>query len=98
MTYLNLLCLYLATCEVDVENGTHVGRFVVEHPTLLNLGFEWQIRGDANRNATVTVQYRNVKDIEWRPALPAGQPELGLKAEIAGVAFGSRCRQDAQSQ
>jgi hypothetical protein len=36
----------------------------------LNLGFEWQIRGDANRNATVTVRYRKVHDIEWRPALP----------------------------
>lgn len=70
MTYRHLLCLFLATCGADVENGTQVGRFVVEHPTLLNLGFEWQIRGDANRDATVTVQYRKVNDIEWRPALP----------------------------
>jgi hypothetical protein len=70
MTYLPLLCLFLAACGTDVENGTQVGRFVVEHPTLLNLGFEWQIRGDANRNATVTVQYRKVNDVEWRPALP----------------------------
>ena len=70
MTYLYLLFLFLAACGADVENGTQVGRFVVEHPTLLNLGFEWQIRGDANQNATVAVQYRKVNDIEWRPALP----------------------------
>ena len=54
----------------DVENGTQAGKFVVEHPTLLNLGFEWQIRGDANRNATVAVQFRKVNDTEWRQALP----------------------------
>ncbi|MDA1230827.1 MAG: hypothetical protein O2856_08640, partial [Planctomycetota bacterium] len=70
MAYLHLLCLFLAACGADVENGTLAGRFVVEHPTLLNLGFEWQIRGDANRNATVMVQYRKVNDVEWRPALP----------------------------
>lgn len=70
MTFLHLLCMFLAPGGADVENGTQVGRFVVEHPTLLNLGFEWQIRGDVNRNATVTVQYRKVNDTEWRPALP----------------------------
>ena len=29
------------------------GEFVIEHPTLINLGFEWHIDGDANRNASV---------------------------------------------
>lgn len=70
MTYLLFVCSMLAAYEADVENGTRVGSFVVEHPTLLNLGFEWPIRGDANRNATVLVQYRRVNDSEWRPALP----------------------------
>ena len=46
------------------------GRFVVEHPTLLNLGFEWEIRGDANRNATVAVEFRAVGESGWRQALP----------------------------
>ena len=27
------------------------GEFVIEHPTLINLGFEWLITGDDNRNA-----------------------------------------------
>ena len=34
------------------------GELVVEHPTLINLGFEWRIDGDANRNATVDVSFR----------------------------------------
>jgi hypothetical protein len=52
------------------ENTTVAGRFVVEHPTLLNLGFEWEIRGDANRNATVAVEFRAVGESGWRAALP----------------------------
>jgi hypothetical protein len=34
------------------------GEFVIEHPTLINLGFEWHIDGDANRNARVEVSFR----------------------------------------
>ena len=56
MTYPSLLYLFLAAMGADAENSTLAGRFVVEHPTLLNLGFEWAIRGDANRNATVAVR------------------------------------------
>lgn len=47
-----------------------VGRFYVEHPTLLNLGFEWSISADANRNATVSVEFRDVGQATWRQALP----------------------------
>jgi len=46
------------------------GDFVVEPPTLMSLGFEWPIRGDDNRNAAVTVQYRKVGESQWREALP----------------------------
>ena len=49
---------------------TSAGRFVVEHPTLHSLGFEWAIDGDANRNASVDVSFRAVGDHAWRPALP----------------------------
>jgi hypothetical protein len=65
-----LFCLLLAAAGTDAENGTQAGKFVVEHPTLLNLGFEWEIRGDANRNATVAVQFRPVGETAWREALP----------------------------
>ena len=53
-----LIVLLLITFSAYAQNGTQAGRFVIEHPTLLNLGFEWFIEGDANRNATVDVQFR----------------------------------------
>jgi hypothetical protein len=65
-----LLSLLLATGGAETDNKTQAGKFVVEHPTLLNLGFEWEIRGDANRNATVAVQFRAVGESSWRAALP----------------------------
>ena len=46
------------------------GEFVVEHPTLINLGFEWHIDGDANRNASVDVSFRKQGETAWRKALP----------------------------
>jgi hypothetical protein len=46
------------------------GELVVEPPTLINLGFEWFLQGDANRNATVAVSYRRAGDAAWRPAMP----------------------------
>ncbi|NND07644.1 MAG: hypothetical protein HKN87_14810 [Saprospiraceae bacterium] len=52
------------------KNDTNAGTFTVEHPTLLNLGFEWSISGDENRNATVEVQFRAVGESTWRGAMP----------------------------
>lgn len=52
------------------QNSTTPGRFIVEHPTLHNLGFEWWISGDENRNAQVSVQFRAVGESAWRNALP----------------------------
>lgn len=49
---------------------TQAGRFTVEHPTLENLGFEWAITGDANRNASVSVEFRPVGEAAWRKGLP----------------------------
>jgi len=67
---LSFLVCVLAGVLADPENSTIAGRFVVEHPTLMNLGFEWSIRGDANRNASVAVQFRAVGESNWRDALP----------------------------
>ncbi len=52
------------------QDPTQAGRFTVEHPTLHNLGFEWSIVGDDNRNASVSVEFRRVGDSSWRSALP----------------------------
>lgn len=62
--------LFLFSFALHAQNATTAGRFHVEHPTLLNLGFEWAITGDANRNATVDVQFRKVGDSQWRAAMP----------------------------
>ena len=40
------------------ENKVTPGELVIDHPTLINLGFEWLIDGDDNRNASVEVSYR----------------------------------------
>src|ERR1044072_9338039 len=65
-----VLLVILASCSLRAENATKPGRFHVEHPTLLNLGFEWAIEGDASRNATVEVRFRTTGTTPWRPALP----------------------------
>ncbi len=65
-----LLALVLFAASLHAQDATEAGRFHVEHPTLLNLGFEWPIRGDANRNASVAVQFRAAGETAWRQALP----------------------------
>lgn len=64
------LILFLATSALWAQNAAKPGRFFVEHPTLINLGFEWAIEGDANRNAGVTVRFRKQGTTEWRLGLP----------------------------
>jgi hypothetical protein len=66
----SLILLLFVALTVEGQDATRAGRFHVEHPTLLNLGFEWAIEGDANRNATVEVRFRKAGTSAWRPALP----------------------------
>jgi hypothetical protein len=70
MTYRTLAIVCLAAAGCAAQNGTEAGQFVVEHPTLLSLGFEWPIKGDANRNAAVSVEYRASGEAAWRKAMP----------------------------
>jgi len=66
-----ILSLVFLTCgTISAQNGTVVGTFTTEHPTLLNLGFEWSISGDANRNAKVEVKFRVVGENFLRDAMP----------------------------
>jgi hypothetical protein len=46
------------------------GELVIDHPTLINLGFEWVIQGDDNRNASVDVSYRKQGETVWMQGLP----------------------------
>ena len=50
----SLIIVSLASAQDSVQPG----KFIIEPPTLQNLGFEWYIDGDENRNATVRVEYR----------------------------------------
>jgi hypothetical protein len=70
MSCRSLFYVALAAGCAFAQNSTQAGKFVVEHPTLLNLGFEWAIKGDANRNAAVAVQFRAAGESAWRTALP----------------------------
>jgi hypothetical protein len=58
-------------------NAVTAGDFLIDPPTLINLGFEWFIQGDENRNAAVAVSYRKKGGAAWRNALPL----LRLKGE-----------------
>ena len=57
---------------VYAENPNMVkpGEFVIEPPTLINLGFEWYVEGDDNNDAVVEVWYRKKGDNNWKKALP----------------------------
>lgn len=68
LALLPLILLFAAAAQA--QDGTQAGQFTVEHPTLHNLGFEWAISGDANRNAVVKVEFRRVGESNWRPAMP----------------------------
>jgi len=52
-----------------VAAKTVSGQFMTEPPTLISLGFEWEIAGDDNRNAEVTVSYRKKGETVWRQGL-----------------------------
>lgn len=46
------------------------GELLVAPPTLINLGFEWRIDGDDNRNASVEVSFRKAGDSAWMSGMP----------------------------
>jgi hypothetical protein len=59
-----------ARAQAPGANAVTAGEFLVEPATLINLGFEWFIEGDANRSAAVAVSYRKSGTTAWQPALP----------------------------
>jgi hypothetical protein len=52
------------------SNKVTPGELIIDHPTLINLGFEWLIEGDDNRNAKVEVSYRQRGETQWKVGLP----------------------------
>ena len=51
-------------------NKVKPGELVIDPPTLINLGFEWPIKGDDNRNAKVEIAYRKKGETAWKPGMP----------------------------
>ncbi len=47
-------------------NAVTAGELVIDPPTLINLGFEWVIKGDDNRNARVEDAYRKKGETAWK--------------------------------
>ena len=50
-------------------NTIAAGELAIDPPTLINLGFEWVISGDDNRNARVEVSYRRKGETAWKRAM-----------------------------
>jgi hypothetical protein len=78
------------------QTNTVPGEFTVDPPTLVSLGFAWNITGDDNRNARVDVTYRKKGQPQWRQALPmlrlqhervsGGTPREGARAFYSFIA------------
>jgi hypothetical protein len=65
-----LSCLFFATFRLTAANKVTSGAFYAEPPTLISLGFEWQIKDDDNRNSSVAVSWRKKGDQTWKEGLP----------------------------
>jgi hypothetical protein len=65
------LVLLGALTSAHAGNQTVSSEVYIEPPTLINLGFEWPIDGDDNRNARVAVEYRRKGEAgsAWKPAM-----------------------------
>ena len=58
MSVAMLIMVFYSISHLQAQDKVQPGKFIVEPPTLQNLGFEWYLDGDDNRNATVKVEYR----------------------------------------
>src|SRR6266704_1030616 len=65
-----LLSFGVLTAAAEKEIKVKAGELVIDPPTLINLGFEWVIQGDDNRNAKVEVSFRKKGDKAWKTAMP----------------------------
>jgi hypothetical protein len=70
LTAILLAMSWSSTASAAGVGAVTPGELVVEPPTLISLGFEWYVEGDANRNATVEVEYRTADGQRWRRGLP----------------------------
>lgn len=69
-TSLFLILNTVLTLSLSAQDAVRPGQFIINPPTLTNLGFEWYLEGDENRNATVEAAYRVSGTQQWKEALP----------------------------
>ena len=77
--------LFFIPVIAQTQDAIKTDKFIVEPATLTNLGFEWHISGDDNRNASVQVSYRIPVTANWEQALPlmrAGGERIFRKTEF----------------
>jgi hypothetical protein len=97
---LNRLAVFLLPVfllRLSGQDAVSPGRFVVERPTLICLGFEWEIAGDQNRNAAVEVAYRKAGESGWKEGMPllrlgaerVFRPDLHLDYTVPAMFAGS---------
>ncbi len=66
----------------QVFDAAKAGQLVVEPPTLICLGFEWEISGDQNRDASVAVTYRRSRTgVPRRSSDPFDAAKAGLEGQ-----------------
>jgi hypothetical protein len=65
-----MFCDWNSVATGQARNSITAGKLVVESPTLISLGFEWYVDGDANRNASIMTSYRKKGEPSWREGLP----------------------------
>src|SRR3954471_172548 len=68
--FLIALALVAVASSVRATDAVSAGELVIEPATLICLGFEWDITGDDNRNATVDVSYRPSGQATWMTGMP----------------------------
>jgi hypothetical protein len=89
--------VFLSACLLAAGNEVTPGKFTVERPTLICLGFEWTISGDDNRNSVVDVSYRKPGESQWKRAMPllrlggerVFRKDLGLDYTVSDMFAGS---------
>ncbi|MEA2709710.1 MAG: hypothetical protein QOF78_2311 [Phycisphaerales bacterium] len=72
-----LLIMAAAAPVLADDSAAPVGEPVLERPTLRSLGTYWIVRGDANKNAVVRVDYRKAGGGDWRQGPPLFRVEKG---------------------
>src|SRR6185503_16366661 len=61
----------LAACVARAANNAEpVGDPLAERPTLRSLGAYWIVRGDENKNAVVSFDYRRQGEAQWHKGAP----------------------------